>query len=142
METTKTLRKYVAPSIGVLDICIERGFGDSLSLIHISQPGAALDQEERPLPAAGHRTDHGRLPGGVQMCIRDSLGLDSRRADDNAEILRQNGGCNALEPLLLLRRADLLRQEHLLSLIHIYVSEAFPGSAVHPDRTSNTVKKR
>lgn len=30
METTKTLRKYVAPSIGVLDICIEqRGFGDS-----------------------------------------------------------------------------------------------------------------
>ena len=41
------------------------------------------------------------------------LGLDSRRADDNAEILRQNGGCNALEPLLLLRRADLLRQEHL-----------------------------
>lgn len=28
METTKTLRKYVAP-IGVLDICIERGFGDS-----------------------------------------------------------------------------------------------------------------
>lgn len=25
METTKTLRKYVAPSIGVLDICIERG---------------------------------------------------------------------------------------------------------------------
>lgn len=28
METTKTLRKYVAPSIGVLDICIERGFGD------------------------------------------------------------------------------------------------------------------
>lgn len=29
METTKTLRKYVAPSIGVLDIRIERGFGDS-----------------------------------------------------------------------------------------------------------------
>lgn len=27
METTKTLRKYVDP--GVLDICIERGFGDS-----------------------------------------------------------------------------------------------------------------
>lgn len=29
METTKTLRKYVAPSIGVLDICIERGFGEA-----------------------------------------------------------------------------------------------------------------
>lgn len=29
METTKTLRKYVTPSIGVLDIRIERGFGDS-----------------------------------------------------------------------------------------------------------------
>ena len=27
METTKTLRKYVTPSIGVLDIRIERGFG-------------------------------------------------------------------------------------------------------------------
>lgn len=29
METTKTLRKYVAPSIGVLDIRIERGFGEA-----------------------------------------------------------------------------------------------------------------
>lgn len=29
METTKTLRKYVTPSIGVMDIRIERGFGDS-----------------------------------------------------------------------------------------------------------------
>lgn len=27
METTKTLRKYVTPSIGVLDIRIERGGG-------------------------------------------------------------------------------------------------------------------
>ena len=31
-----------------------------------SKPGAALDQEERPLPATGHRTDHGRLPGGIR----------------------------------------------------------------------------
>lgn len=30
METTKTLRKYVTPSIGVLDIRIERGFGDTV----------------------------------------------------------------------------------------------------------------
>jgi 3-isopropylmalate/(R)-2-methylmalate dehydratase large subunit len=30
METTKTLRKYVTPSIGVLDIRIERGFGITL----------------------------------------------------------------------------------------------------------------
>ena len=29
METTKKHRKYVAPRIWVLDICIERGFGDS-----------------------------------------------------------------------------------------------------------------
>lgn len=31
METTKTLRKYVTPSIGVLDIRIERGFSATLS---------------------------------------------------------------------------------------------------------------
>ena len=30
METTKTLRKYVTPSIGVLAIRIESGYGDSL----------------------------------------------------------------------------------------------------------------
>lgn len=29
METIKTLRSYVAPTIGVMDIRIERGFGDS-----------------------------------------------------------------------------------------------------------------
>lgn len=28
METIKTLRSYVAPTIGVMDIRIERGFGD------------------------------------------------------------------------------------------------------------------
>lgn len=29
METTKILRNYVAPTIGLMDIWIERGFGDS-----------------------------------------------------------------------------------------------------------------
>lgn len=29
METDKTLRNYVAPTIGLMDIRIERGFGDS-----------------------------------------------------------------------------------------------------------------
>ena len=40
METTKTLRKYVTPSIGVLDIRIERGFGDSF-------PGGTVEPMQR-----------------------------------------------------------------------------------------------
>lgn len=43
METTKTLRKYVTPSIGVLDIRIERGFGDSF-------PGRSVRKQRRSLP--------------------------------------------------------------------------------------------
>ena len=41
------------------------------------------------------------------------LGLDGRRADNHAEVGRQHRRRDALQTLLLLRRADLLRQEHL-----------------------------
>jgi len=41
------------------------------------------------------------------------LGLHGRRADDDAEILRQHRRGNALETLLLVRRADFLRKENL-----------------------------
>lgn len=43
METTKTLRKYVTPSIGVLDIRIERGFGEGGTVEPMSYNDATND---------------------------------------------------------------------------------------------------
>ena len=62
--------------------------------------------------AAGLTYNNGPLGLDVVLDVL-VLGLHGRRADDDAEILRQHRRGNALETLLLVRRADFLRKENL-----------------------------